>query len=104
MYSASLLFVYEGDGKALEADFAREKELLELPAHVDGLAEEQTVDIADAELEESDLEDEAPRLPKIEAVKVIDFAHAAWTPGQGRDENMLHGIRNVVRILEEITK
>ena len=40
--------------------------------------------------------------PKVQAVKMIDFAHARWTPGEGRDENVLHGIGSVISILEAL--
>jgi len=43
-------------------------------------------------------------LPKIQVLKLIDFAHAEWTPGTGPDENVLHGIRNVIKLLDEIQK
>lgn len=49
-----------------------------------------------------DDEDEQPVIPPVQAVKLIDFAHAEWTAGQGPDENMLHGIRTVIRLLREL--
>lgn len=33
---------------------------------------------------------------------MIDFAHASFTPGQGRDENVLEGIDGVLDILEKM--
>jgi 1D-myo-inositol-tetrakisphosphate 5-kinase/inositol-polyphosphate multikinase len=49
------------------------------------------------------LEDaEEPALPKLFSVKLIDFAHATWTPGQGPDENSLKGVRSLIRIFEEL--
>ena len=96
MYSASVLFVYEGDGANLEEDFEREKQLLEADGALNGAAADDSDDDVDSE--------EASQLPKIQAVKMIDFAHAAWTPGQGPDENILFGIRNLITILDELTK
>ena len=49
-----------------------------------------------------DDEDEQPPIPPIQALKLIDFAHAEWTPGHGPDENMLHGIRTAIRLLREL--
>lgn len=49
-----------------------------------------------------DDEDEQPPIQPIQALKLIDFAHAEWTPGQGPDENILHGIRTVIRLLREL--
>lgn len=37
---------------------------------------------------------------KVVDVRLIDFAHGSWVPGQGPDENVLHGVRNAARILE----
>jgi 1D-myo-inositol-tetrakisphosphate 5-kinase/inositol-polyphosphate multikinase len=89
MYSASLLFVFEGDGKALR--HAMEEASREPPAtNGNGYA--------------SDDEDEEPEDlgPKIYAVKVIDFAHAEWTPGAGPDENALVGVRSVIDIMRAL--
>ncbi|KAI9045240.1 inositol polyphosphate multikinase [Aspergillus affinis] len=35
--------------------------------------------------------------PKVHDLRLIDFAHASWTPGQGPDENVLKGIRNLIK-------
>lgn len=96
MYSASLLFVYEGDGLGLEEDFGRERGLLQTNGSLNGAAAEESDADVDSE--------EACQLSKIQAVKMIDFAHAAWTPGQGPDENVLFGIRNLITLLDEMTK
>ncbi|KAF2396565.1 SAICAR synthase-like protein [Trichodelitschia bisporula] len=89
MYSASLLFVYEGNPGAL-------KEALEAPPK--SVKEEDDEDEAD---EEEDEEDEVPA-KKSHALKVIDFAHATWTPGLGPDENILQGLRSVLRLLRKL--
>ncbi|EEA28443.1 hypothetical protein TMatcc_003226 [Talaromyces marneffei ATCC 18224] len=39
---------------------------------------------------------------KVHDFRLIDFAHANWTPGQGPDENTLIGIRNLIKIMEEL--
>ena len=111
MYSASLLFVYEGDGAKLERDFEMEKEILDAEEHpeskqVDGEKPQlkgRVVDGMDGDDGDEDNDSEKlASLPKIQAVKMIDFAHANWTPGEGPDENVLHGVRNVIKILEEL--
>ena len=116
MYSASLLFVYEGDFTALEHGFAGEVEVLssihdkhrtfKVQARTDGTNDEldgmsDGVEDAGNDDDNSGVED-GPTFPSIQSVKLIDFAHAQWTPGHGRDENVLHGIRNVIRILSEL--
>ena len=110
MYSASLLFVYEGDGEALEQAFVKEKEVLEVrkarqqlwsddDLHGDG-KEFYADDHISTDNDEE--EDDELKFPAIHSLKLIDFAHAQWTPGHGPDENILHGIRNVAKILSEI--
>jgi len=79
MYSASILLVYEGDVE----EYAKTKaKLRSAPA-----AEE---------------EDEEEDLPQLAAVKMIDFAHATWTPGEGPDENALKGMRSTMSILTDL--
>ena len=95
MYSSSLLFVYEGDGLGLEEDFA----VLDMQPMLSSSTLEDAV--AESSDEATDGEEDG-QLPKVQAVKMIDFAHAAWTPGQGQDENVLHGIRSVIKILEDL--
>lgn len=88
MYSASLLFVYEGNPDALRDAFSTEKE-----------EETATNGVDSGEThEESEDEDEEQRAA-VQALKLIDFAHAEWTPGQGRDENLLHGLESVIKVL-----
>jgi len=95
MFSASLLFVFEGDGEALrEAMEEASKPLPQAEGEGDG---------ADAEEESDDDDDDDDEIPpKIYAVKLIDFAHAEFVPGQGPDENSLTGIRSVAKILREL--
>lgn len=93
MFSSSLLFVFEGDGEALRA--AMEEASRSPATLVNG---DSNGSVEDDE-EDSDEEDLGP---KIYTVKVIDFAHAQWTPGLGPDENALTGIRSVARFLGEI--
>ena len=136
MYSASLLFVYEGDQQALKDAFENEREIiasLERKARGDDDGDEATISKKVA-MEDSDPaaggsndtivangvsidhaangkketedeqehvvdEEEGVKFPAIQNLKLIDFAHAEWTPGQGPDENVLHGIRNTTSIL-----
>ncbi|GME27232.1 inositol polyphosphate multikinase [Neofusicoccum parvum] len=99
MYSASLLFVYEGDAAA-----AKDAEEAISKAEVEAL-ETATASGANALNEEDDdeveLSDEEEK-PKVATVKLIDFAHASWKPGEGPDENALQGIRSTVKILEDL--
>jgi inositol-polyphosphate multikinase len=94
MYSASLLFVFEGDGRALRAAMqeASSRSSGTITNGINGSSDEYEED-------DDDYEDTAP---KIYAVKVIDFAHAQWVPGMGPDENSLLGVRSVIKILKEL--
>ena len=80
MYSASILLVYEGDVE----EYAKTKQILR-----------------SARPEDED-EDDEDHFPKLAAVKMIDFAHATWVPGQGKDENALKGMKSTAKILKEL--
>jgi inositol-polyphosphate multikinase len=54
--------------------------------------------------EEMEEEDELSNLPRIYSLKLIDFAHASWVPGQGPDENNLFGVRSLIKIFEEMSE
>lgn len=94
MYSASLLFVFEGDGQALRAAM---EEASKSPATLtNGINGYEDVN------GEEDDEDDEDMSSKIYSIKVIDFAHAQWVPGMGPDENALLGVRSVIKILKEL--
>ncbi|KAK2031372.1 inositol polyphosphate kinase [Colletotrichum zoysiae] len=128
MYSASLLFVFEGDGDRLkdaiaqnnsavdrvEAELERDNKPGRPALRVDSgieLIDDDLVTINAAvnggvqdEDDDEDDEDDAPALPKVYSLKLIDFAHAQWTPGQGPDENTLKGVRSLIKIFEEMAQ
>lgn len=141
MYSASLLFVFEGDGEALRAAM-EEKTAIELEREerearmfagasvhdkvfksvpcanqrVDsGISMDDdgnavlgtTVVEALGDAEGSDYSEDSEEFssePKIYSLKLIDFAHARWLPGQGPDENVLKGVRSLIYLFEQMTK
>lgn len=90
MYSSSLLFVFEGDGAALRAAM---EEASRSPA---------TMVNSDSENSEEDENDFAE--PKIYSVKIIDFAHAEWTPGLGPDKEVIFGVRSIGKILNDLSR
>jgi 1D-myo-inositol-tetrakisphosphate 5-kinase/inositol-polyphosphate multikinase len=96
MYSASLLFVYEGDPQA------RKDALDSAVAHTTQNRESDGRRKEGEAVDEEDEDEDEQAEPKLFDIKMIDFAHAVWTPGQGSDENMLEGIRNVRKVLTNL--
>ena len=47
-------------------------------------------------------DEDEEEIPKVHDLRLIDFAHAQWTPGEGPDENVLQGIRNLIKVFEEL--
>jgi 1D-myo-inositol-tetrakisphosphate 5-kinase/inositol-polyphosphate multikinase len=88
MFSASILLVWEGDGEVFDK--------------VEGVLKTKPVNKVETDEEDDEEEEDEEEVPKLFSVKMIDFAHASWTPGQGPDENALKGIRSTVRLLEEL--
>ncbi|KAF3483133.1 inositol polyphosphate multikinase [Arthroderma uncinatum] len=102
MYSASVLIVYEGDPEAFER--ALEMESKEA-ANSESLSTRTAGHGGDDDDDDEDEEEEEEEdTPKVHDIRLIDFAHASWTPGQGPDENLLRGLRNVARIMEDLSK
>lgn len=109
VYSASLLFVYEGDPQARKealdsaiAQTVQDRDSDGLLEKSQGGTREEGEDI-DEDDDDDDEEDEQAD-PKLFDIKMIDFAHAEWTPGLGPDENMLVGIRSVRKVLRALIK
>lgn len=89
MYSASILIVYEGDTQTLDAQMGNQP-----PAPPTADEKAPTARAVRQNLDEDEDEDEeAP--PLTLRVKMIDFAHAKWTPGMGPDENVIKGLKNI---------
>ena len=100
MYSASILMVYEGDEEAMEAALEEEAQRTENQVMNPGDDDDDDDEQGEESGEESG-EDDVNMKFKVHELRLIDFAHASWTPGQGPDENALQGLRSVLRILEE---
>ncbi|KAI9842179.1 MAG: hypothetical protein M1838_003246 [Thelocarpon superellum] len=115
MYGASILCVYEGDPQALDAALQGENELelrrIQAPTHqekdvkpprtITEYHDHENDSDDDEGHDEEESEQGSAKTRRSHVVKLIDFAHASWTPGQGRDENVLKGVRNVSSILDE---
>jgi inositol-polyphosphate multikinase len=109
MYSASILMVYEGDQAALDLALEQEKQRGKQAAESAsssagsklGKKVDAEEDRTDGDGDEDEDEDEN-RLRSYD-MRLIDFAHAAWTPGLGPDENALHGLRSVLKVFDRIS-
>lgn len=103
MFSASLLFIFEGDGVALRTALEDASNPPPKMTNGNGNGNGNSNGDRNGNQSEDEDEDEEEELgPRIYTVKVIDFAHAQWTPGQGPDENSLKGVRSVANILREL--
>ncbi|KAJ5561235.1 hypothetical protein N7535_009432 [Penicillium sp. DV-2018c] len=132
MYSASVLVIYEGDPEAMElaveeeqkapAPRSREEEEdededdeeFEIPEGAMELVDVQlgagmpqqamniNIDPQTMPMPAGEDEEEEENTPKVHDLRLIDFAHAEWTPGQGPDENVLKGVRSLVKIMGEL--
>ena len=61
--------------------------------------------VTDEEIERlPDSDDEEEELPKLYDIRLIDFAHAQFTPGLGPDNNVLHGVDSLIRIFKELAE
>ncbi|OKP10528.1 Inositol polyphosphate multikinase [Penicillium subrubescens] len=62
-----------------------------------------TIDPSTAQLPTlGDDDDEEEDAPKVHDLRLIDFAHATWTPGAGPDENVLMGIRSLIKVFQDL--
>lgn len=105
MYSSSLLLVYEGDAAARRAAIAEDTDVGTQETYTAGKSFTSPSNHGnddDDDDDESDEESEASK--KSFDIRVIDFGHAKWTPGQGPDENMLCGIRSIRDVLRSIER
>lgn len=108
MFSSSLLFVFEGDGEALRKAIEENNALVE-SAVEEKVCLDRTTSRIDSGIglddsDSDDLEELEVSLPQIYTLKMIDFAHAQWTPGLGPDKNILTGVRSLERIFQEMAQ
>ena len=94
MYSASVLIVYEGDNEALDVLMGGEPKTPRVDERAPTLRE------VNKSIEEEEDEEDTP--PVAFKVKMIDFAHAGWTPGEGKDENVIKGLKNIESQMDDL--
>lgn len=98
MYSASILVIYEGDSDALKALIHTEPKRPRVDERAPTSDEVGEIDVEETE-EDDELEDD-----ELVAyhVRLIDFAHATWTPGSGKDDNVIAGLKNIEKQLDQL--
>lgn len=120
MRSSSLLMIYEGDAEAFDAGVALEQEKIaavvaRAQAHMEkGAREDQEGEDEDEDDEEGDDEDDEDFEDyeddeedgevgqKVTDMRLIDFAHSTWTPGQGPDEGVVKGVKSALALFEKL--
>jgi 1D-myo-inositol-tetrakisphosphate 5-kinase/inositol-polyphosphate multikinase len=121
MRSSSLLMIYEGDAEAFDAGLSIEQEKIaavvaRAQAHMEkGAREDQEGDDEDDDNEEDeddedfedyeeDDEEDGEVGQKVTDMRLIDFAHSTWTPGQGPDEGVVKGVKSALALFEKLLK
>jgi 1D-myo-inositol-tetrakisphosphate 5-kinase/inositol-polyphosphate multikinase len=94
MYSASILIVYEGDSSALDMLMGAEPKTPR--------ADERAPTLREIQKSVSEEEDDETGPPVAFKVNMIDFAHASWTPGKGRDDNVIVGLKNIEKQMDQL--
>lgn len=109
MYSTSLLFVFEGDGPTLANAIEQNNEYVEIAERRSSCPPttkriDSGIGLDDEELDEDAISELEVSLPPMYSLKLIDFAHAEWTPGQGPDENIMKGVRSLETIFSNMAQ
>lgn len=99
MYSSSLLFVYEGDGEALKDAIRLNTEYAKRST---GPPATKRIDSGIGLDDEDQALEQLP--PPVLKLKLIDFAHATWTPGSGPDENTIKGVSSLEGFFKEMAE
>lgn len=96
MISASVLIIYEGNPEEFERKYALLHGGAAAESAEDRVSGDHTIQ---SDPEEDDEEDE--EFP-ILTVKLIDFAHSKFTPNQGPDLNVLHGLDSLISVFDRL--
>lgn len=104
MRSSSLLMMYEGDVEAFDNGVLEEQgNIAKIVERAQAHLERQGEDEEDEEDEDDDedFEDEEVK-QKVTDMRLIDFAHSAWTPGMGPDEGVVLGVQSALSLFEQL--
>lgn len=104
MYEADL----EGSRVGLEYLAAHPEEERGGDEEVKDEEEDEDEDVQEGDESDGDSDSDAGETPLPYVVKLIDFAHTHFVPGQGADERLLVGVDTTLRLLagriEEVEK
>ncbi|KAF9976074.1 hypothetical protein BGZ73_009172 [Actinomortierella ambigua] len=92
MRSSSLLLMYEGDRDAFDIGLVSEQEAK--------AKAEAGIESEDDDNDEEEEDEESSKDQKVTDLRLIDFAHSAWTPGMGPDEGVVLGVTSTLRIFK----
>lgn len=95
MYSASVLIVFEGDTSELDVLMGGEPKTPRVDERMPTRLEVKK-SIEDEE------DEDGSSAPVAFKVKMIDFAHASWVPGKGKDENVIVGLKNIEKQMDQL--
>jgi 1D-myo-inositol-tetrakisphosphate 5-kinase/inositol-polyphosphate multikinase len=104
IYSASILLVYEGDPEAFQRKLDKMQKAAEEAPENDNGDDGGDDNDNDNDNDNDDDDDNDEQDDKLYSIKLIDFAHAHWVPGNGPDENMLHGVRSILSLLKRTVR
>lgn len=101
MFSALLLFIYEGDLSRWKVDQPLDDSHLLIDDEIYGNADPLLPDrqIADDDNEDDDDMTPAERLSQL---NMIDFAHSKVTKGKGHDDNIIEGVEKLIEVFSDI--
>ncbi|GAB1312859.1 hypothetical protein MFIFM68171_03069 [Madurella fahalii] len=104
VYSASLLFTSEGDGAVLRDNIEQTVPHNNKHQNADtGIEDTILNDDIESCIDKMKDDDELSNPSQIYSLKLTNFTHASWVPGQGPDENVQVGVRSLIRIFDELS-
>jgi inositol-polyphosphate multikinase len=87
MIGASMLIIYEADSTRAEQSLT-------------SFSEEEDEKAEDDDIVDDDDESNSKRPGPPFIVKLIDFAHTRFAPGEGPDQNVLFGMDTILKLLD----
>lgn len=102
IYSPSLLLVYEGDQAALDLAIEDEGKQMIRDELGDNLLPKEGAETDEDAGDDGSEDSSLPEARDFSTCRLIDFAHARFTPGRGRDENLLGALKSARRLFHDL--